>query len=408
MRRVVVTGAGLITPLGCSFKSTWERLHILKNAVQMLPDLQTYAGLNSHLASVVEGFQTPAHYTRKITRTMGPLSVMALAATEEALASAGLKATDPEITGGRTGIAYGSSSGSVGSIMDFYSMVKTKAVGRITSATYVKMMPQTTAVNISLYLKTTGRIIPTNTACTSGSLSIGYAYETIKAGIQDIMIAGGAEEFSPTQVAVFDTLFATSTKNDTPSLTPSPYDKNRDGLVIGEGAGTLVLEEYEHARARGANILAEIVGFDTNTDGTHITQPNPETIRIVIQNAIKSAGLSPEDIGYVNGHGTSTARGDIAETVATANAFGREVPISSIKSYMGHTLGACGAIEAALTIEMMRNNWYAPTLNLTEVDPECGKLDYIVDAPRNIDTEFTMSNNFAFGGINTSLVFRRI
>ena len=408
MRRVVVTGMGVISSLGCSLKDTWDRLQICRNAVERLPELEEYEGLHSHLASTIKDFKVPERYNRKVLRTMGPVSIMALAASEEALAQAGIDTQDKIVKGGRLGVAYGSSSGSIEPLLDFHSMLHTKVVRNINSSTYVKMMPQTAAVNISLYLKTTGRIIPTGTACTSGSLAVGYAYEAIKFGLQDIMIAGGAEEFSATQVAVFDTLFATSVKNQTPELTPSPYDKDRDGLVIGEGAGSLILEEYEHAKARGAKILAEIVGFESNTDGTHITQPNHATIQIAIERAIKSAGISPDEIGYVNGHGTATAQGDIAETIATADAFKRAVPISSIKSYVGHTLGACGAIESALSILMMNNKRFAPTLNLKNIDPSCGELDYIAGGFRDIDTEYVMNNNFAFGGINTSLIFKRI
>ncbi|MDO5304503.1 MAG: beta-ketoacyl synthase N-terminal-like domain-containing protein, partial [bacterium] len=190
---------------------------------------------------------------------------------------------DKIISSGETGISYGSSSGSLDAIMDFYSMSVNGEVKNLNSGSYLKMMPQTTTVNLSVYFKTTGRLIPTSTACTSGSMAIGAAYEAIKNGQQTVMIAGGAEEYHPTQVAVFDTLYATSAKNDTPKLTPSPFDKNRDGLVIGEGAGTLILEEYEHAKARGAKIYAEIIGYSTNTDGTHITNPNSETMAIVMK-----------------------------------------------------------------------------------------------------------------------------
>lgn len=269
------------------------------------------------------------------------------------------------------------------------------------------MMPQTTAVNISLYFQTHGRLIPTSTACTSGSMGIGYAYEAIKDGYQDVMIAGGAEEIHPTQVGVFDTLYATSSKNNTPELTPSPFDKNRDGLVIGEGAGTLILEEYEHAKARGAEIYAEIAGFAANTDGTHITNPNKDMMAEVMKQALESAGVSAGEIGYVNAHGTGTLNGDIAESLATENVFKREVPISSIKSYTGHTLGACGAIETILAVEMMNKKWFNPTLNLKEIDENCGKLDYIQNEGRVIDTEFVMTNNFAFGGINTSIILKK-
>lgn len=222
------------------------------------------------------------------------------------------------------------------------------------------------------------------------------------------MVAGGAEELCPSEVAVFDTLFAASTRNDEPELTPRPFDANRDGLVIGEGACTLVLEEFEHARARGARIYAELVGFATNCDATHITQPNSKTMRICMEEALRTAGLAPSDIGYLSAHGTATSRGDCAESNATASLFGNRTPVSSLKSFFGHTLGACGSIEAWLAIEMMREGWFSPTINLTDIDPECGELDYITGKERRIDTEFVQSNNFAFGGINTSLIFKRM
>lgn len=221
------------------------------------------------------------------------------------------------------------------------------------------------------------------------------------------MIAGGAEEFSVASAAVFDTLFATSCKNETPQATPRPFDRTRDGLVIGEGAATLVLEDYDYARARGARIYAEIVGFSSNSDGSHITQPEQATMAVVMQQALEDARLSPSEIGYVSAHGTATDRGDIAETLATVQILGEGKPISSMKSYIGHTLGACGAIEAWWLIKMMQQKWFAPTINLAETDPACGDLDYLVNDGRKIDIEYAMSNNFAFGGINTSLIFRR-
>jgi 3-oxoacyl-[acyl-carrier-protein] synthase II len=281
-------------------------------------------------------------------------------------------------------------------------------VKNISATTYIKAMPQTCAANIAVYFGLTGRIVTTNTACTSSSQAIGFAYEAIRSGYQDLMLAGGGEELSPADVAVFDTLFATSTKNDTPEKTPAAYDKNRDGLVIGEGAGTLILEEYGHAKKRGAKILAELVGFGTNTDGTHITQPNSETMGISMKLALDDADLSPDVIGYVNTHGTATDAGDVAETLATQEVFGRAVPASTLKNYIGHTLGACGVIEAWISINMMKEKWFCPNLNLEEVDPACGQLDYIVGSGRVIDTEYIMSNNHAFGGINTSLIFKNV
>ena len=407
MRRVVVTGMGIASPLGSTVETAFERLKTYQNCIEYWTELDEIKNMNTRLCAKVAGFQKPEHFTRKVTRTMGTVALMSAVTSENAIKDANLLG-NPIITNGRCGVSYGSSTGSMKPIFDFYAIELEKEVKNLNSGSYIKMMTQTTAVNISLYFKTTGRLIPTSTACTSGSLGVGMAYESIKYGQQDIMIAGGAEELHPSQAGVFDTLYATSIKNNTPNKTPSPFDRDRDGLVIGEGAGTLILEEYEHAKNRGAKIYAEIVGFATNTDGTHITNPNPNTMQIVMENSIKSAGISADDIGYVNAHGTGTKNGDIAESIATQNAFKRQVPISTIKSYTGHTLGACGAIEAILSIEMMRNKWFAPTLNLNNIDPECGKLDYIVGEGRNIDTEYVMSNNFAFGGINTSLIFKRV
>ncbi|MBC7860454.1 MAG: beta-ketoacyl-ACP synthase, partial [Burkholderiaceae bacterium] len=185
------------------------------------------------------------------------------------------------------------------------------------------------------------------------------------------------------------------------------FDAGRDGLVIGEGAGCLILEEREHALARGATVYAELVGFGTNSDGCHVTQPNSETMKVAMRLALEDAGLEAGAIGYINAHGTGTMQGDVAESHATAQVFGANTPISSLKSYMGHTLGACGALEAWLSIEMMREGWFAPTINLDQIDPQCAPLDYIMGPGRALECEYVMSNNFAFGGINTSLIFKR-
>jgi 3-oxoacyl-[acyl-carrier-protein] synthase II len=268
------------------------------------------------------------------------------------------------------------------------------------------MMPHTTAANVGIFFELKGRIIPTSSACTSGSQGIGYAYEAIRYGRQDLMLAGGSEELCASEALVFDALYATSQKNDTPELTPRPYDRDRDGLVIGEGGGMLVLESLDHALARGARIHAEVVGFGSNSDGTHITRPEAKTMRVAMEMALADAGLPPEAIGYVNGHGTATEQGDIAETQATHGLFGSRMPISSQKSYLGHTLGACGVLESWFSIEMLNRDWYAPTLNLRNVDPRCGELDYLCEG-RRMSNEYVMNNNFAFGGINTSLIFRR-
>ena len=406
-KRVVVTGMALASPLGSTVEGAYNRLQILKNCISNKNDLAKYNGLHTRLDARIQGFEIPQDFTRKITRTMGEVAILSVATAREALTDAGL-IDAPIISSGQTGVSYGSCSGSIDAIMDFYSMSVNNEVKNMNSGSYIRMMSHTSAVNISLFFKTHGRIIPTSTACTSGSMGIGYAYEAIKSGIQTVMIAGGAEEYSPSNIGVFDTLFATSVKNDTPELTPSPFDKDRDGLVIADGAGTLILEEYEHAKARGAKIYSEITGFATNSDGTHITNPNHEMMAEVMKLSLKDANLSPDAIGYVNAHGTGTVNGDIAESQATNEVFGKKCPISTIKSYTGHTLGACGAIEAILSIMMMNNKLFCPTLNLKNPDERCAELDYIMDKPREIDTEYVVSNNFAFGGINTSLILKRV
>ncbi|EGQ8509638.1 beta-ketoacyl-ACP synthase [Vibrio parahaemolyticus] len=405
-RRVVVTGMSGVTAFGNDWQSVEPKLRDCQNATQYMPSYEQYDGLNTKLAAPILDFELPKHYKRKQVRGMGRVSKLATVATENALSQAGLIGNDV-LTNGQTGIAYGSSTGSTDAIGAFGVMLNEKTTKAITATTYVQMMPHTTAVNVGLFFGLKGRVIPTSSACTSGSQAIGYAYEAIKHGYQTVMVAGGAEELCPTESAVFDTLFATSLKNEDPKSTPRPYDSDRDGLVIGEGAGTLVLEEYEHAVARGAKIYAEIIGFASNCDAAHVTQPQMETMQICMEMAMQNARITAEKIDYVSAHGTATDRGDIAESNATANALGK-VPISSLKSYFGHTLGACGAIEAWLGLEMMHTGWFNPTLNLENLDEQCGDLDYIAGQGRELDVKYLMSNNFAFGGINTSIIFKKM
>ena len=406
MRRVVVTGMGGICALGSDWPAVEAGLRAGRNAVRVMPSWDVYKDLNTRLAAPIEGFAPPDHWSRKQLRSMGRVSQLAVRAAELALADAGLLG-DPLLRSGRVGVACGSSIGSTADISHFAQMLLSGHAPGLNANSYVRMMPHTTGANVGIFFGLRGRIIPTSTACTSGSQGVGFAYEAIKYGLQDAMLGGGAEELCPSEAMAFDMLYATSRRNDAPQSTPRPYDRDRDGLVIGEGGGMLLLEEYEHARARGANIYAEVMGFATNSDGAHITRPEEETMRVVMEQSLQSAGLPPTAIGYVNGHGTATEHGDIAETRATSALFGSRMPLSSQKSYLGHTLGACGALESMFTIEMMRAGWFAPTVHLENVDPRCGELDYIVGRGRTMDVEYAMSNNFAFGGVNTSLVFRR-
>ena len=405
-RRVVVTGMAGISPIGNDWPAVRARLESYRNAITRMEEWAAYDGLNTQLGAPAAKFALSERYTTKATRSMGRVALMATRASELALVDAGL-IDDPLLKSGNLGIAYGSSAGTPKAICDFGKMLDEKSTKGINATTYIKMMGHTAPVNLGVFLGITGRIIPTSSACTSGSQGVGYAYETIRAGHQVAMIAGGAEELCVTEAAVFDTLFATSVRNDAAETTPRPFDAERDGLVLGEGAGTLILEELQHARARGATVHAEIVGFGTNSDGAHVTHPSATTMQIAMELALADAQLPPSAIGYLNAHGTGTQHGDVAESQATRSIFRDCVPISSLKSYMGHTLGACGALEAWMSIEMMRADWFAPTINLSQVDPECAELDYIVREGRELQCEYVMSNNFAFGGINTSLIFRR-
>lgn len=406
MRRVVVTGMASISPLGSDWEEINRKLKNEESAVVYMDDWDKYEDLNTRLGSPVAGFEKPAHYSRKATRSMDSCALMATRATELALEQAGLL-NSTIIQDGRMGVSYGSSSGSTEATTEFANMVEENRVGRLNATSYIRMMAHTAPVNIGIFFGIKGRIITTSSACTSGSQGLGYAYEAIKFGRQSMMVAGGAEALCPTHAAVFDTLYATSTSNNQPERSPRPFDKNRDGLVIGSGAGSLILEDLEHAQQRGAKIHAEIVGFGTNADGVHVTQPTMETMRGAIERALTDAQIEASAIGYISAHGTATDRGDIAESHATAAVFGKHVPISSMKSYMGHSLGACGALEAIASIEMMNQGWFHPTLNLEQVDPNCADLDYIRNGGRYRECDYVMSNNFAFGGINTSLIFRR-
>lgn len=406
MRRVVVTGLGGITAFGSTWPEVEARFRAGHNAVRRMPEWDALTDLGTRLAAPVAGFAPPDHWTRKQLRSMGRVSQFAVRSAELALADAGL-ADDPCIRDGRMGVASGSSVGSTPDICDFIEMLKTGSSAGLNANSYVRMMPHTTAANVGIFFGLTGRIIPTSSACTSSSQGIGYAYEAIRFGRQQLMLGGGAEELCPSEAMAFDFLYATSRRNDDPGSTPRPYDRDRDGLVIGEGGGMLVLEELDHARARGARVHAEIVGYASNSDGAHVTRPQEATMRRVMEMALEDAGLPAEAIGYVNAHGTATEQGDIAESRATAAVFGKRTPVSSQKSYLGHTLGACGSLEAWFTIEMMRRGWFAPTINLENVDPLCGELDYITGAGRELDIEYAMTNNFAFGGVNTSIILRR-
>lgn len=406
-KRVAITGGGAISSLGNNWQDIRAALLAGKNKIRYMDEWDQYSELQTRLASPVDDFVLPEHYSLKKNRGMGRVAQLGVRASEKALENAGLLKNDI-LKSGEVGVAYGSATGSSAAAMEFFNLLENQSMRRINGTTYLRMMSHSAAVNISIYFGTTGRMYTTSSACTAGSQAIGYAYEAIRSGQQKVMLAGGSEELCPTQAAVFDTVYATSTKNTTPELSPRPYDKNRDGLVLGEGACTLILEEWDFAVKRGANILAEVVGYGTNTDGVHLVRPQKSTMAKVMTLALNDAQLNAQDIDYISGHGTATVHGDIAETQATEQTMGAGIPFSALKSYIGHSLGACASLEAWLSIEMMREGWFAPTINLETIDERCGTLNHIVGQPQELKASYIMSNNFAFGGVNTSLIFKRV
>ncbi len=405
-RRVVVTGIGLASPIGNDLDAVSAALQAGRHGIGTRADWADIGQLETRLAAVVHGVDAKDQ-PRKRVRTMGRVSLLSLFATDRAIADAALSADD--LTTGRTGIAYGSTHGSSSELEAFCRKLFAKgSLEGLGGSAYLKFMSHTCVANLAQTFGIRGRVVSTCAACASASVAIGTAYELIKYGMQDVMLCGGAEEMHFVHAGVFDIMFATSRRyNDRPDLSPRPFDAQRDGLVVGEGAGTLVLEPYDRALARGAHIHAEILGFGNNCDGTHVTSPSAAGMADAMRLALADAGLDARAIEYVNAHATATDVGDIAESQATYDVFGGGVPISSTKGHTGHTLGACGAIEAAFCVAMLRDGFLAPTRNLDAVDPRCRELDYVRGAPRRQATHTVMTNNFAFGGINTSLILRR-
>lgn len=402
--RVVITGVGVTSPIGNSLDAVAQALRVGRHGIVAMDEWDRYQHLNTRLAAPSESFDK-SRFPRKVTRTIGRVGLLALYATDEAVCDAGL--SEEELRSGRLGLAYGSTQGSSSEQEDFCrKLFSTNSLVGLQASAYLKFMAHTCASNLAMHYGIRGRIITTCAACVSGSQAIGYGYEAVRDGGQDVMICGGAEELHFTHAAVFDIMYATSTRyNVRPEASPRPFDSDRDGLVVGEGAATLVLERYDRARARNARIYGEIVGFGTNCDGSHITSPSALGMAGAMKLSLEDAGLTRESIDYVNAHGTATELGDIAESQATMEVLGDRVPISSTKSFCGHTLGAAGSVEAVFCLAMMRDGFLAPTRNLERVDPRCAPLSYIRGDAVEAEPRIVMSNNFAFGGINTSLIF---
>jgi 3-oxoacyl-[acyl-carrier-protein] synthase II len=407
-RRVVITGCATITPIG---NTKGEIVRHLTEGRSGVKPIRSDGLLTEHIHSGVFGtvdYPIDYNFSRQYRKTMGPVAYYACQVAKEALAGSGL--SNEFITSGRMGVAFGSTHGSPTVQRQIYrtffgdSGSKLSDIGAVE---YLKSMVHTTAVNITKMFGITGRVISSSTACTTSSQSIGFGYEAVKFGMQDAMLCGGADEYDTTTVAVFDNLLACSTEfNATPHLTPRPFDVRRDGLVVGEGAGAVVLEEYESAKRRGAVIWGEILGFACNNNGGDLILPNMDGIVQAIRLGMENAKINADQIDMVCAHATATTMGDVIEAQAIGKTYGQAPFVTALKSYMGHTMGSCGAIETVLAIIMMHEGFVAPTLNLDEVDERCSMIRHT----RRL-TEATIHTaavqNFAFGGVNTSLILRK-
>jgi 3-oxoacyl-[acyl-carrier-protein] synthase II len=404
--RVVITGVGVTSPIGNSLHAISRSLQEDRTGVRVVPQFGEYDGLKTRVGAPVD--VDLGDLPKKKTRTMGRVALLSTWATQQAIADSGLDADF--LSSGKVGIAYGSTGPSSSAVEDYVrKLFVNRSLAGIQSATYPKLMSHTCAANLAVYFGIRGRVITTCAACVSSSQALGYAYETVRNGIQEAMICGGAEELDVVHASVFDVMFATSTRyNERPSETPRPFDAERDGLVVGEGAGTMVIESYERARARGARIYAEIIGFGTNCDGYHMTAPTVDGMARAMSLCLESAEIATSDVDYVNAHATATDIGDVCESQATSRVLGAAVPVSSTKGFTGHTLGACGAIESAFCLAMLRDRFLAPNRNLTRPHADCAPLNYVIGPARSASPRTIMNNNFAFGGVNTSLLFRAV
>jgi 3-oxoacyl-[acyl-carrier-protein] synthase II len=404
---VVVTGIGVRSPIGHSLRAMSAGFLEGRSGIRTMTGWDGIEGLRTRVGAPCEGIDT-SDIPRRNSRTMGRVGALAALSVRDAIADAGLSAD--VIASPDCGVAYGSTVGSTAAMEGFLDPIfNQKTLRGLLASSYLQFMSHTCAANIALMFGCKGPIIASCTACTSGSQGVGIAYEQVRFGRVPICIGGGAEELHVLHAGIFDIMRATSSKySDTPERTPRPFDSERDGLVVGEGAGTLILEDYEHASKRGARMYAEIIGYGQGCNGTHPTNSDPEGICIAVNLALRDAQLAATDIQHVNAHATGTDVGDAAEAIAMHRLFGDKVPISALKGYLSHTLGASGAIESVATLAMMQDGYMAVSKNLEKPDPALPPLDHVLGSPRHGAIKIAMNNNFAFGGINTSLIFRSL
>jgi 3-oxoacyl-[acyl-carrier-protein] synthase II len=411
-RRVVVTGLGIVSPVGSNIEKAWKNITGGVSGIGLVPpELFDTADFSVKIAGNVDDFDADAYISRKDQRKMDPFIHFGVAAGTDALKDSGLEVTDQNAE--RFGVIVGSGIGGIGTIEKNTKAYLQGGPRKISPFFVPSSIVNMVAGNLSIMLGLKGHNMSPVSACATATHSIGDAARMIMYGDADIMLGGGAEMCStPLGIGGFAAMRALSTRNDDPTAASRPWDKDRDGFVLGDGAGVILLEEYESAKARGADIYCELAGFGMSSDAYHMTSPatDGEGAARCINHALKDAGLNPEDIDYINAHGTSTPAGDVAETKAIKRALGdhaSRVAVSSTKSMTGHLLGAAGGIEAIFSILAIRDQVLPPTINLDNQDPECD-LDYVANTARDAKIDVAMSNSFGFGGTNGTLIFKKI
>jgi 3-oxoacyl-[acyl-carrier-protein] synthase II len=411
-RRVVVTGLGIVSPVGSTIEKSWKNITEGNSGIGLIPESYfDTTDFTVKIAGNVDDFDVNDYISKKDQRKMDPFIHYGIGAATDAIKDSGLEVTEKNAE--RFGAIIGSGIGGIGTIEKNTKLYLEKGPRKISPFFVPSSIVNMVAGNVSIMLGLKGHNMSPVSACATATHSIGDAARMIAYGDADIMLGGGAEMCStPLGIGGFAAMRALSTRNDDPTAASRPWDKDRDGFILGDGAGVLVLEEYESAKARGAEIYCELVGFGMSSDAYHMTSPSTdgEGAARCINHALKDAGLNPEDIDYVNAHGTSTPAGDLAETVAIKRALGdhaHNVAVSSTKSMTGHLLGAAGGIEAIFSVLAIRDQILPPTINLDNQDPECD-LDYVANTARDAKIDIAMSNSFGFGGTNGTLIFKKI
>ncbi len=403
MNRVVITGLGIISPIGNSEKEVWQALTHNRSGIVPMPEWKEVRDLKVRLAGKCQGYNIK-RILRKDRRTMGPMTIMAGLCTLDALDQAGLAKED--ICSGTTGVSMGSTTGSGGVLQGLFDdLSETGGISRLEGTAFMKVMNHSVAANLGAMLGTSGRVISPCAACATSTQAIGMGFEAVRSGLQEVMICGGADELHLSTAGVFDVLNAAS-RQESAEKTPRPFDRDRDGLVVAEGAGAVILENLDHALARGARVLAEVTGFHTCCDGSHMTSPQDKGMLACMKGAMACAGCRLEQIDYINAHATGTQLGDAAEARAIAMLGRHEIPVSATKGFTGHTLAASGVMETIFCLKMMEHNTLIPTKNLTSVADECKGIIHVQE-PVNKELNLVMTSNFAFGGINATLILKK-